>query len=406
METPRGGCAKCGLPVIWLWGQNGARRLIRQPLSALDLEQHDECFALVFVEANNISKCKVCKLELAERFSVPTFWWENYCKSHNGYFGSQDIMTDGNTNAGLVTWARFLIKFVEPENKYTWTKLNIMTYARATNNQIMLVFDAEPKTQTTLLDSLMPPKRNDEITDPFWIYYRILNDVISIHDKSIWVLRDRVRDIEKSYPNTGSSDDSMGKGDGERSKPNYRVLHDLARHAIHVAETTSVTVNVIKGIHAAHREYLSSQSAEELANLRAKSIQKRVRDQLLLYDQLAVGLQSRAEAVKDRLHNEIQLSFNTVTQEDAATTIQISLIAQTDSRVMRMIAYLTLAFLPATFVSAIFSTSFFNYNPEHQKYSVSKMFWVYWVFAALVTVGMFYMFRRWGPSQKRTALTR
>ncbi|KAF1733625.1 hypothetical protein CRV24_005152 [Beauveria bassiana] len=145
METPRGGCAKCGLPVIWLWGQNGARRLIRQPLSALDLEQHDECFALVFVEANNISKCKVCKLELAERFSVPTFWWENYCKSHNGYFGSQDIMTDGNTNAGL-----------EPENKYTWTKLNIMTYARATNNQIMLVFDAEPKTQTTLLDSLMP----------------------------------------------------------------------------------------------------------------------------------------------------------------------------------------------------------------------------------------------------------
>ncbi|OAA35598.1 Mg2+ transporter protein, CorA-like/Zinc transport protein ZntB [Beauveria brongniartii RCEF 3172] len=281
-----------------------------------------------------------------------------------------------------------------------------MTHARTTNNQIMLVFDASPETQTMLLDSLMTSQRNDETRDPFWIYYRILNGVIVLHDKSIWDLRDQVRDIERSYPNKSPSDESIGKGIGERSKPNYRVLHDLARHAIHIAETTSVTVNVIKGIHAAHREYLSSQSTEGLANLRAKSIQKRVQDQLLLYDQLAVGLQNRAEAVKDRLHNEIQLSFNTVTQEDAATTIQISLIAQTDSRVMRMIAYLTLAFLPATFVSAIFSTSFFNFNPEHQKYSVSKMFWVYWVFAALVTVGMFYMFRRWGPSQSRTAVTR
>ncbi|KAM3553724.1 hypothetical protein ARSEF4850_006781 [Beauveria asiatica] len=360
-----------------------------------------------FVEANKISNCETCKLELANRFSVPIFWWESYCKNHNGYFGSQDIMTDGNTNAGLMTWARFLVKFVESENKYSWTKLNIMTHARTTNNQIMLVFDASHKTQTMLLNSLMNSKRNDETRDPFWIYYRILSDVITIHDDSIWVLRDQVREIELSYPNESSSDDSVGnKGVGERSKPNYRILHDLARHAIHNAETTSVTVNVIKGIHAAHREYLSSQSTEGLANLRAKSIQKRVQDQLLLYDQLAVGLQRRAEAIKDRLHNEIQLSFNTVTQEDAATTIQISLIAQTDSRVMRMIAYLTLAFLPATFVSAIFSTSFFNFNPEHQKYSVSKMFWIYWVFAASVTVAMFYMFRRWGPSQTRTAVTR
>ncbi|KAM3507154.1 hypothetical protein MY10362_001954 [Beauveria mimosiformis] len=281
-----------------------------------------------------------------------------------------------------------------------------MTHARTTNNQIMLVFDATHETQTMLLETLMTLQRNDETRDPFWIYYRILNGVIKLHDKSIWALRRKVRDIEESDPYKGSSDDSIGKGVGERSKPNYRALHDLARHAIHIAETTSVTVNVIKGIHAAHREYLSSQSTEGLANLRAKSIQKRVQDQLLLYDQFAVGLQNRAEAVKDRLHNEIQLSFNTVTQEDAATTIQISLIAQTDSRVMRMIAYLTLAFLPATFVSAIFSTSFFNFNPEHQKYSVSKMFWVYWVFAALVTVGMFYMFRRWGPSQTRTAVTK
>ncbi|KAM3509857.1 hypothetical protein MY11210_006144 [Beauveria gryllotalpidicola] len=391
--------AQCLFDVVQPRGpKDGGRRRFRQPLSALNLEQHDECFALVFAQANNISKCIVCRSELADRFSVPTFWWKLYCKRANGYFGSQDIITDREINAGLMTWARFLVKFVQPKNKYTWTKLNILTHAPAANNQIMLVFDAVPTTRTMLLDSLMDSQRNDETIDPFWIYYRILNDVVALHDESIWSLRNQVRNIECSSPK-GSNDESTGKGAGERSKPNYRELHDLARHAIHIAETTSTTVNTIKGIHAAHREYMNIQSAEGLAFLRAKSIQKRVQDRLLLYDQVAVGLQNRAEATKDRLHNEIQLSFNTVTQDDAATTIQISLIAQTDSRVMRMIAYLTLGFLPATFISAIFSTSFFNFNPEHQKYSVSSMFWIYWVFAALVTVGMFYMFRRWGPSQ-------
>lgn len=53
---------------------------------------------------------------------------------------------------------------------------------------------------------------------------------------------------------------------------------------------------------------------------------------------------------------------------------------------MKTIAFLTLTFFPATFTSAIFSMSFFNYNPDSGKWKVSEQFWVYWVVAIPVSV--------------------
>jgi hypothetical protein len=52
---------------------------------------------------------------------------------------------------------------------------------------------------------------------------------------------------------------------------------------------------------------------------------------------------------------------------------------------MKTIAFLTLTFFPATFISAIFSMSFFNYDPERDEWTVSKEFWIYWVVAIPIT---------------------
>ncbi|OCK87250.1 uncharacterized protein K441DRAFT_671069 [Cenococcum geophilum 1.58] len=63
--------------------------------------------------------------------------------------------------------------------------------------------------------------------------------------------------------------------------------------------------------------------------------------------------------------------------------------AKIDNGAMRTIAVVTMAFLPPTFLSAIFSMSIFNYTPSHgtepSRWSVSGKFWIYWVLAIPLT---------------------
>ncbi|PSN59119.1 hypothetical protein BS50DRAFT_580199 [Corynespora cassiicola Philippines] len=48
-----------------------------------------------------------------------------------------------------------------------------------------------------------------------------------------------------------------------------------------------------------------------------------------------------------------------------------------------------MAFLPPTFISAVFSMSFFNYSPaqdgQANAWSISDKFWIYWAFAVPLT---------------------
>jgi len=57
---------------------------------------------------------------------------------------------------------------------------------------------------------------------------------------------------------------------------------------------------------------------------------------------------------------------------------------------MRTIAVVTLAFLPATFVSTVFSMSFFSLSVDDQTsqktWEVSDKFWIYWVITLPLTI--------------------
>ena len=93
---------------------------------------------------------------------------------------------------------------------------------------------------------------------------------------------------------------------------------------------------------------------------------------------------------------------------DSKVNVQIGTATQRDSAAMRTISLVTMAFLPATFVSVsdeseakdpftelatfqtIFSMSFFSFSPNSrsngQVWTVSDKIWIYWVFAGPLTV--------------------
>ena len=69
------------------------------------------------------------------------------------------------------------------------------------------------------------------------------------------------------------------------------------------------------------------------------------------------------------------------------TNQDIAGLAQEDSAAMRTISFLGLVFLPGTFISAIFSMSFFNFDPSNSSpWQMSHRFWVYWAVALPVTI--------------------
>jgi hypothetical protein len=68
--------------------------------------------------------------------------------------------------------------------------------------------------------------------------------------------------------------------------------------------------------------------------------------------------------------------------------LSLSTCARSDSYSMRSIAVVGLIYLPATFVSGIFGTNFFDFgkNNGEKGWSVSNEFWLYWAIAVPLTV--------------------
>lgn len=87
--------------------------------------------------------------------------------------------------------------------------------------------------------------------------------------------------------------------------------------------------------------------------------------------QLLSNLMHRSASNEARLRNEINLAFNVVNQQD--------------TKAVRIISIVTLTFLPATFVSTLFSMSFFNYDQERERWKMSGWIWVYFVIAVPLT---------------------
>lgn len=178
------------------------------------------------------------------------------------------------------------------------------------------------------------------------------------------MFRDCVRDIEKS-------DDHTSK------EPDYRRLHNLARHGIHIVEVLSVTCETIQRIAAGHRAWVEESSHS--SGHAPLPFTRSVREQLSFYEQTASSFRHRMLSTKDRLTNEINLSFNQIAQKDSKATLA-------GGQTIKRLTIMSVVFLPATFVSAIFSTSFFNFSPEAKRWAVSPMFWVYWAVAIPVTI--------------------
>jgi Mg2+ and Co2+ transporter CorA len=273
---------------------------------------------------------------------------------------------------------------VRDKVKYEWQKFRVFTRWKTQPSQIaILVFDADSSLQMQMAEMLTI--KVEDVKDPFWVYEKLVGLVVDSQDAAVWTIRDYVRSMEK---------EEHPKGKPEHD---YRHLHDLARHTIHVTETLDVALGTMNAIVAKHEAF-----QPEVAD---KTSWETVHDRLLFYRQMLESLRCRSNSNSERLLNEIQLAFHVVLQYDSGTSVTIAKATREDSEAMKTIATLTLVFLPPTFVSTIFGMTFFNFDAD-MGWSVSDMFWVYWACAipmTLTTIGLWYKWPQlsaWGRADK------
>ena len=93
--------------------------------------------------------------------------------------------------------------------------------------------------------------------------------------------------------------------------------------------------------------------------------------------------------------NDIQV-YNLVTQQDAATSTTIAREATADGASMKVIAVLTMTFLPGTFLSSVFGMSMLN----------TAKWWLYVAITLPLTALVIFIWWAWYKFPKLAALSR
>jgi Mg2+ and Co2+ transporter CorA len=275
------------------------------------------------------------------------------------------------------TWTYFEVKQLFADMEYEWDKLNVFTrWVASTKQTFVIIFDLKSGIREELLKSFMDLK-GDLLGDPYWPYPIILDSVARLEESAVWRIRDRVRPIETQEKPKGVPD------------PDYRKLHDIGRHAIHVSETLDVAVQTIESVQRRHTHLAMSKMFDQ-----DPTVGQDVGAQLEFFRGFISNLRHRSISNEKRLQNEIQLAFNTVAQYNAGTSVAIGRAAQIDSSAMKTIAFVTLIFLPPTFISSVFSMSFFQCGVDNG-WGMTNKFWIYWVFAIPTTVATVVVWQYW-----------
>ncbi|KAF2181128.1 hypothetical protein K469DRAFT_590272 [Zopfia rhizophila CBS 207.26] len=229
-------------------------------------------------------------------------------------------------------------------------------------------FDLPEHLQMAIHSALASSK--DNYTDRYSVLSVLFYELLSLYDSSVWSVRNHICDWE-----AGRSIYNLLYANSHH----YPLLHEIARHVIHGSETLTVASECVKDLKQKQRDFMAACSQKDS-----------YRKPLSIPAANTSGLLSRSEPNKARLHNEITLAFYTVVQRDTKIQVRIGKEAIKETMAMKVVAVITMTFLPATFVSSIFSMLLFHFEPSRaglREFStVSEEFWMNWILAAPLSI--------------------
>ncbi|KAM7217122.1 hypothetical protein V8F06_007521 [Rhypophila decipiens] len=125
-----------------------------------------------------------------------------------------------------------------------------------------------------------------------------------------------------------------------------------------------------------------------------------VRQALRIYSQQIDSCNMRLHYLRERGKNQSTVVFNLMTRADTQASISLAKSAKKDSSSMKVIAVMTMTFLPATFLAALFAVPSLKWDAETV---MQDNFWVFWAFALPATALTFGLWFLLTPSENSDA---
>ncbi|KAI9172580.1 putative pectin lyase E [Paramyrothecium foliicola] len=330
---------------------------------------------------------------------MPDFLLSRPYAELNGFCGRHIEFENGNEVQELSYWCRYVIKqtgrslrakpsFVRhdaPTSSHTpptltdkhkplhghatldygweWYEMMFNVTWAANKGSTIACFDVPEHLQLAIKTCVKQLKVNGQeskLLDPYAMMANILHHLLPAYDRSVWAIRDHVCAWEAAR---------------EATDPDYALLHEIARHAIHVSETIEVAARSCRALISQRDDFISNLGKPLPPRWAATS------DLLLLTTQVLENLLSRAGANKARIQNEAGLAFHLAAQRDSKTQLFMAENMREETVAMKNLSLAAVAFLPATFVCSVFGTAFFDFDAgdDGGSFVISDKFWIFWV---------------------------
>ncbi|KAL3475961.1 hypothetical protein BJX99DRAFT_258858 [Aspergillus californicus] len=282
----------------------------------------------------------------------------------------------GSKTLPNVSWASFKLKCVHSLTRYLWHQPTLFVETSPTSDrQIIWIIDLNQRFLLLFMDYI--PHRGGEDRNLFLWHRAFAQGMVNEWETMWWMLRDLARNIEK-LEFTGLPDPAI-----------FRDMRDMVRHTIHINECLESAEHTIQCIIDEHT-YWRTEDPTTVAGIRELWLD--TQSQLLSTLRMIHSLKSRGKALQARLHNQIDLAYNLVSQGFGRN-------ARSDSATMKALGVVGLVYLPGTFVSGIFGTNFFNFergsNGSSDDWVVSSNFWLFWAVTVSLTMATILAWGLW-----------
>lgn len=161
------------------------------------------------------------------------------------------------------------------------------------------------------------------------------------------------------------------------SKIPFAAMHNCAKHIIHIAEAIDSCIMLVD---ATLRNVGNHEHTRPTTN---EPVLKQLRETLQYRRSLFDSSQLRLNSLQKRIDNAITLSFNLVTQQDSMVMIQ-------DSNSMKVIAAITMIFLPTTGVATVIGSQLFLSEAQDGgktwNVMLTPLFWTMWWISIPLTI--------------------
>ena len=348
---------------------------------------------------------------LMDHYSVPATVRTERAQSVTHSFGTQTV-NDGSVD---LAWNHFLSRIISTrvdEHARTsvanssWIMSDYIVHVRRSQQSggqdrfvTVLCFGAPPAVIQRFRQLQSSGNWHDIHTQPFLVFDLIYVELFLLVDKVAWALADVFWPIEKSTLELAELGRKGTFPEMLNSRMDFAGLHDMSKHCIYVLEgleAATLTLNAmithlqslaVSNLNAAIINNLDYRKRTfESTLLRVRSLEKRMGNISSLSFHLVT--QHDSEIMRD--DSKVMRMDSSIMREDSSVMREDSRVLRNDSAAMKMVALLTLVFLPATGVASVLSCPFFTVDFKHEAEPilVASSFKVFWIVVLPLTFGI------------------